>query len=166
MEITSASWGYSSFSFLRILRLCAATQLSLPLHVSQLQFCSVGRIGASPLPLQGNHQRIGSFFRRKISSSLSRRFLRDSSAQSTSLAGLTSGGDKSDRLLVAARVSCQSLQFLRLNLSQGFSRFGFTRGHRPGDVRGPSEGLPESGGRSIRGLHFNRARIVDQVRSN
>ena len=26
------------------------------------QFCSVGRIGPSPLPLQGNHPYIGSFF--------------------------------------------------------------------------------------------------------
>ncbi len=57
-----------------------------------LQFCSVGRIGPSPLHLQGNHQRIGSCFRWKIYCSLSRRFLRDSSGQSTSLVGLTSGG--------------------------------------------------------------------------
>ena len=35
----------------------------------------------------------------KISSSLSRRFLRDNSAESSSTAGLTFAGDKSDRLL-------------------------------------------------------------------
>ena len=42
------------------------------------------------------------FFRRNYMSSLSQRFLRQTSAQMSSTAGLTSGGDKSDRLLICA----------------------------------------------------------------
>ena len=50
-----------------------------------------------PLPVQRNRQGI-TFFRRKISTSLSRRCLRDSSAETSSTAGLTSGGGKAGRV--------------------------------------------------------------------
>jgi hypothetical protein len=64
----------------------------------------LGSVGSRPLgvcsaPSSRKPSADRLFFRRKISSSLSRRFLSDSSAQTRSTAGLTPGGDKHDRLL-------------------------------------------------------------------